>query len=398
LSPTYAARWVLFAGFVVLLFNAGGRFAMSLTLVPMSVDLGWSRTTLSTTVTIFMAVSALSLPFAGRLVDRFGASPVLAVGIVLSGTSLALMSYIEAPLQAYLLYGIFFAIGSAMTSITSIGVMLNRWYPHRAGMANSIAISGMGVGQLLIVSALASQLALIGWRGSYALLGIAMVVVVLPLLLLCGRWSPPAPAPEQDSVAHDRARPQTLRMVVATRSFWALAGMYIICGFQDFLVATHIVAFALDSGVPTLVAGNVLAFMGLCGLIGVLGSGVLNDKFGANVPTALCFVIRIGLFACILFSQAPSVIIGAALAYGFTFWITAPLTVIYARVIGSVALLGTLTGLITMLHHVAGGLGALVGARVFDTTGTYHLAMVTMLVTSVIALALTPWFPATSKR
>ena len=31
--------------------------------------------------------------------------------------------------------------------------------------------------------------------------------------------------------------------------------------------------------------------------------------------------------------------------------------------------LGALTGLITMVHHVCGGIGAYVGARVFDASG-----------------------------
>ena len=46
-------------------------------------------------------------------------------------------------------------------------VLLSRWYPHRMGMANGIAISCMGVGQLLVISVLAVQLTSLGWRGSF---------------------------------------------------------------------------------------------------------------------------------------------------------------------------------------------------------------------------------------
>ena len=109
-----------------------------------------------------------------------------------------------------------------------------------------------------------------------------------------------------------------------------LIGMYIICGFQDFFVATHVVAFAQDRGVGDFFAGNILAFMGLAALMGVLLSGVLADRYGAVRPTILCFVLRIALFAYISIMQDPISIAAAALVYGFTFTITAPLTVVFA--------------------------------------------------------------------
>ena len=83
----------------------------------------------------------------------------------------------------------------------------------------------------------------------------------------------------------------SLRSVLARPSFWAVAVVYAICGFQDFFVATHIVAFALDEGVRPLLAGNMLAFMGLAGLVGVLVAGGLNDRFGPRFPAAASFVI-----------------------------------------------------------------------------------------------------------
>tara|TARA_A100001037_G_C15114723_1_gene620832 strand:+ start:542 stop:1735 length:1194 start_codon:yes stop_codon:yes gene_type:complete len=385
---------LLTMGFVVLLFNSGARFALSLMLHPMAADLGWSRTTLSSVVTVFMVLSALLLPAVGQLADRFGPRLVLAAGIVVSGVSLGLMGLINAPWQAVALYGLLFSFGSAATSITPIGVMLTRSYPEKAGMANSIAISGMGVGQLVIVSLLAAQLASLGWRGAYAMLGIAMIVCVLPLVVSVGRrmeQSEVVAAPESDVAASSGS----IWDVVRGGRFWLLAVMYAICGFQDFLVATHVVAFALDEGVSPLLAGNMLAFMGLAGLAGVLLSGALNDRFGARVPTGLCFAIRVVVFAAILQLKDPPVIVAVALGYGFTFWITAPLTVVYSRALTGLAMLGTLTGLITMIHHAAGGLGALVGARIFDVTGNYDLAMTIMLVTSLVALVLTPGLPRT---
>jgi MFS family permease len=389
------ARTVLLMAFLVLLFNSGARFAMGLMLHPMSMDLGWSRTTLSSTVTVYLILSASALPFAGQLVDRFGARYVITAGVLVSGTAITLMGFIEAPIHALLLYGVVFAIGSAAISITPIGVILTRWYPNRVGMANSIAISGMGVGQLLIISVLTSQLVSMGWRGSFIILGAATVLLVLPIVLVAGRSQPPDELNDRDessghsNVPGNKGSYSSLPQALRSTKLWILLLVYAICGFQDFLVATHVVAFALDEGISAMIAGNMLAFMGLAGLAGVLITGLLNDRYGPVLPTALCFVIRIAIFCAILFSQTPAVIVGAALLYGTTFWITAPLTVVFARRLCNFALLGTLSGLITMVHHFAGGLGAFSGGWVFETSGTYEPAFQALLVMSVVALLLT---------
>ena len=375
-----AARFVLATCFLVLLFNGGARFAIGLLLPPMEEELAWTRSELSLNVTVFMVLSASVLLFVGVLVDRVGAGTVLGVGVLLCALGLGSMSLVEHPWQALLLYGVVFALGSAGTSVTPVGVLLSRWYPHRLGMANSIAISGMGLGQLLVISALAAQLAHIGWRGSYLALGAATLVCILPVVLIARRTASPAPDTGKEVA--------TLREALASRRLWVLLVIYAICGFQDFLIATHVVAFAVDEGVGTLLAGNVLAFMGLAGLGGVLLTGLLNDRYGPVVPTIICFVLRTALFALLLMSRDPAVIVGTALLFGVTFWITAPLTVVFGREIAAMSLLGTVTGLITMVHHSAGGLGALVGGAIFDAYGAYDGAFVLMLVLSAIALAL----------
>ncbi len=388
------ARLVLLMTFVVLMFNSGGRFLLGLTLHPMTLDLGWSRTTLSSAVTVFMLVSALALPFVGRLVDNVGAYSVLAIGVIVSGVAVAFMGLVETRQQVWVLYGVIFALGSAATSVTPVGVLVTQWFPRRAGLANSVAIAGMGVGQLLIISALAAQLGNLGWRGSYALVGVATVVFALPLVWLVSRVSPSGNAAQASTQTPrqptDEKRFTTIGQALKSVRFCLVLVVYVICGFQDFFIATHIVAFALDEGVAGVLAGHMLALMGLAGLLGVLLSGILNDRFGPVLPTLVNFIIRVVLFSLLFVSREGWAIVTAALLYGATFWMTAPLAVVFARVFCAFTLLGALSGLITMSHHIAGGLGALFGARVFDLYGSYHTAMLIMLGLSVLGLTLTP--------
>src|SRR5205823_9859007 len=98
----------------------------------------------------------------------------------------------------------------------------------------------------------------------------------------------------------------TLRSAAGSRRFWLLLAVYAICGFDDFFVTTHVVAFAQDRGVEALLAGNLLALMGLTALVGVLAAGAWSDRAGPVWPTAAAFAARVAVFALISLDQSPA--------------------------------------------------------------------------------------------
>ena len=382
---------ILAAGFAVLFFSGGSRFAFGLMLRPMSEDLAVSRATLSLAVAAFMVVSAAAMPFVGRLVDRWSLRGTIAVAAVVGAAGLALMGQAQAPWQVFPVYGIVYALGNAGTSIAPVVVMVSGWFVNRRGIATSAAVAGNAIGQLVIVAALASALAAVGWRNAYTILAAANAVVLLPLALLVIRPAPPAVAAAAPSDAGGESTPPplTLRQALASRQYLLLAAIYAVCGFQDFLVVTHIVAFAQDQGLGDVLAGNLLAWMGVMGLLGILAAGVMADAFGAARPTAMCFLLRIAAFVLILSLQSAPAILAFGLLYGFTFLITAPLTVVFLGNIYGPHRLGTLTGTISMIHQIAGGLGALTGGWIYDLSGSYNAAFALMLALSLVATGLT---------
>ena len=375
---------VLAAGFCVLFIGGGARFAIGLTLKSVVEELGWGRSELGIAVALFQIVSAVCLYVAGRLSDRMSPRRVLGGGLAIAGVGIGLMSVMAAPWQALILFGVVFAVGNGIASIIPVSVMVTRAFPRRTGLANAVVSSGMSVGQLVVISALAVVLVAIGWRSVFLWVGIGHLVLV-PLVVLA------IPAAGGSHDAHATAPPVGLgaRQAASTRQFWLLLGVYALCGLDDFFVSTHVVAFAQDRGLDPFVAGNLLALMGLTALVGVVGSGAWSDRFGPVWPTAASFVARLAVFVMILFDQSFVSVAIFALVFGGTFLVTAPLTVIFVAQTFGTKSLGALTGLIIMVHHVFGGIGAYLGAAVFDHLGDYDLAFAVMIVSNVLALALT---------
>ena len=89
-------------------------------------------------------------------------------------------------------------------------------------------------------------------------------------------------------------------------------------------------------------------------------------------------------FARSLISKDVAAVTVFALAFGLTFWITAPLTVVFVRDAFGEKQLGALSGLITMIHHTCGGLGAYAGAVVFDAEASYDTSLAVMAVSAVV--------------
>ncbi len=378
---------ILGAAFLVLFINGGARYAIGLTLKPMVDDLGWARGDLGDAIAIFQVCTAIAMYLSGRAIDTLSPRAVLCGGLALCGLATMSLSLVTAPWQVLGLFGLGYAVGNGVSGVVPVAVMVSRAYPGGAGAASGVSISGMSVGQFFIIGGLAYALTVIGWRGVFIWAGLAHFLPLPYLWLTIPGDRPKRPA----GVAKPSGA--ALTQAARTRTFWLLLGIYAVCGFDDFFVTTHVVAFALDSGIDPWMSGNLLALMGVTGLIGVVVSGYWGDRSGPAPATIAAFAARTAAFALVYYDQSPLTVSIFAMVFGLTFLVTAPLTVLFARNAFGLAHVGAIAGMITMVHHIFGGLGAWLGAWIFDHTGHYDAAFAIACVGSLVALVLTIALP-----
>ena len=375
-------RIIFAAGFLILFVGGGARYAIGLTFKPMVTEFGWDRGELELAVGAYLVVSAFATYLAGYLADRMSPRLLLNTGVFISALGIGLMSLVSQPWHALLFHGAVFAIGSGLASLTPVGVIVTHAFPARTGFVNASVISGTCVGQLVMIAVFTALLVQMGWRPVFVWLGAAHLALI-PLLV----FALPARPHNRTGTVSVRAA-LSVREATRTRQFWMLLVIYAICGLDDFFVATHVVAFAQDRGVNALMAGNLLALMGLTGLIGLIATGLLSDAAGPARTAALSFAARVAVFALIAVDQSILSIAIFALVFGATFLVTAPLVVLFVRDHFGMSQLGALTGLITMVHQIFAGIGAYGGALIFDATGTYDAAFIFLLAASGLALVL----------
>ena len=164
-----------------------------------------------------------------------------------------------------------------------------------------------------------------GWREVFFWLGAINLAVVPVIVLALRREAAGHIQPARD------IRGLAVPEAACTRGFWFLLSVFALCAIQDFFVSVYVVAFALDEGVGAPFPGNLLVFIVMAGLVGVLLAGVWSDKVWPAWPTAACFLLRIVIFGIISMVEDPALIAGFALLFGLAYWVTAPLTVIFVR-------------------------------------------------------------------
>jgi predicted MFS family arabinose efflux permease len=193
--------------------------------------------------------------------------------------------------------------------------------------------------------------------------------------------SPPVVSPEPRSLG--------LREAMRTGSFWLFTVAMFVCGAGDFLLTTHLVPMATDHGVPTSTAVAMLAWFGLLSLGGILLAGPMSDLVGDKVPIAGAFALRVVLFLVVVRYQNTAAFWALSRGVGFTFLVTAPLTTTLMGRMYGFASIGLLSGFITTVHHLGGGLWAYLGGAVYDATGSYNVAMAISAGASAVALVCT---------
>ena len=104
-SKIFYGYWILAACFLLNVISAGcGPISFSFFVTSLEKLHAWSRTEIMTAFTIFFICSAISAPFSGRLVHRYGGRTVVALGAASACIGYILLSQISGLWQYYLGY------------------------------------------------------------------------------------------------------------------------------------------------------------------------------------------------------------------------------------------------------------------------------------------------------
>jgi len=189
--------WWIVAGSVLVGLYVGGIIVYGFTAIfePIVQEFGWSYAAVSFAASFRGAESGLLEPVVGRLVDRWGPRRVVFAGGLFTAAGLFMLSNTTS---IAMFYGSFVLLAAGFSSCgtTVLVSAVANWFRARLAFATGIALSGFGVGGL-ILPVMVALISRYGWRETFLVLALGALVLVLPLSLLAvppqtgGLWRGP---------------------------------------------------------------------------------------------------------------------------------------------------------------------------------------------------------------
>ena len=356
--------WVIIlCGATAMTLSLGIRASFGLFLGPISVDLAMSREAFAIALAAQNLLWGAVAPFAGAIADKHGPIRVCVLGgLVYTGGLLLASTGASVGVVQLGLTVVGIALGIAGFSVV-LGAVGRAAPPEHRSLALGIASAGGSFGQFAIVPVSQAFVGSFGWSG--ALLGLAAIsFMIVPLAYGLGeRKIVPGMQQTLGEAIHEAS---------SHRGFWLLTAGFFVCGFQVTFVAVHLPAFIADKGLPAWLGAASLSLIGLFNIAGTLLAGWLGGRYRKKYVLALLYLLRSLAFVLFLVapvSEASVLVFGAAL--GFLWLGTVPLTSgLVAQIFGP-AYMSMLYGFVFLSHQVGSFLGAWLGGRVFDLTGSY---------------------------
>ncbi|HMQ34974.1 MAG TPA: MFS transporter [Chloroflexaceae bacterium] len=387
--------WVVVAVTVAtLLISAGIRAAPGVLIVPLELDMGWSRTLIATAVSVGLLLFGFAGPLAGWLVDRMGPRAVMLAGLGLMAFSMVASALMQTAWQMMLFWGAVSGLATGLVGAVMGTAVANRWFYARRGLVLGIFGAATSAGQLIFLPAIVWVVAQIGWRGASYILA-AIAAALLPLVFLAmrdrpadvgqlpyGLTQPPPPAPRPDALG-------VMALALRAPAFWLLAATFFICGAtSNGLVGTHLVPHAVDHGMTQATAAGALALMGMMNFVGTLGSGWLTDRYDPRKLLAVYCGFRGISLLFLPFVTSPVGLALFAILFGLDYIATVPPTsALVADTFGRQNA-GTVFGWVFCAHQIGAALAAWLGGVARDFTGDYGLAFLAAGVLAITATVL----------
>jgi MFS family permease len=320
-NPRIFYGWFVVAGtFAVTFVGFGCAYSFSAFLLPLQHDFAASRGSIALVFSIagffYFALGVIT----GPLADRFGSRLLAVVGMILTGAGLIAASVAQTLLQVYLAYGLGVGLGIGCSYVPAVAAV-QRWFLRRRGFASGLAVSGIGVGTLVVPPLAKFMIDAFDWRETYLILGIFAIVAGAGMAMLIeddpserglGVDGDPPAAAASGSAAPGGA----IRVAITTRRFIGLYAACFICSFGLFVPFVHLVPYALDHGVASSAAVLLVGAIGVGSTAGRFLLGGMADRLGRPLSFLIMFV-GMGLsFVIWLFSVSLWPLAAFALVYG----------------------------------------------------------------------------------
>lgn len=388
-TPRFYYGWIIvaIAGLTMMLiigifFTSGVLFAAIVS------EFGWSRTTAALPFSIGLLTYAATAWLAGRLFDAHGPRWLFPLGALCMGGGLIVTVQATTVWHLCLGWGLLATQGFNLAGFAPHLALVSLWFERRRGTAAGLVLGGASLGALAIVPLTQYLVDLYGWRWTYTALGVAAILILVPLNALLQRHRPQdiglhaEGATADTTLAATHAPPlgtSQLLDTLRTARFWCLFASVCSIGWLSNITSVHQLAHMVDSGFADLLAASVIGLTGLLRAVSSTLWGSLSDRFGREPIYTIGTVLCMAGVACLAALEPPAALgclYGYAIGFGLGYGVHGSVQAAATADLFPARHLGTILGALELGWGVGGFGGTWLGGYWYDHHGGYHGAFV----------------------
>lgn len=361
-------------------------YAFSLFIEPLEKDFGWERTKISGSLS-FMAVGSLMGPLLGRLMDKHGARLIITGSMFLFGLSFILRPLMTELWHWYTLSFLQFVSFSGAAGLPA-GRLIPIWFPKNRGRVMGITTIGNNFGGLIMPIIVGFVLATGNWQAGMVVIAFASFIVLI-LGLAFVHESPHATI-KKDSTDNILSRKEeksvkvqlhgiTVAAAVKMPSFYAMTAAMMLGSFTYTTALPHMGAHLSTEGVVNVeMVKFAISLLATFGMIGKFTFGYLSEIITARRSMMLSLGGQaIALIALVHFPHPTFAWLLVAF-FGLHMGAFGTLVALIVQENFGLKYFGSISGLAQIATVIPYALGPLLAGRVFDVTGSYNLAFLTV--------------------
>jgi OFA family oxalate/formate antiporter-like MFS transporter len=363
---------------------AGVLYAWSILKAPLGAEFGWGASALALNFTLAMGFFCVGGLLGARIAGKAGHRAALMLAGALAAAGFGLTALLRGGIAGlYLTYGVLAGTGIGIAYNVIISTV-SGWFPDKKGLCSGCLMMGFGASALVLGNAANALFrSSVGWRGTFAIVGGAICLVLwLAGLLLKKPAAAKAACDAQDGCTPGQmlGKP-AFWMAFCAISFLAAVGSSVISFAKD---------LALSVQAPEALAVSLVGVLSVCNGLGRILTGALFDALGRRRTMLLANFLTMCAAAVTLLAVTMGSLglcIGGlcltGLSYGACPTITAAFTSSFfgMRHFSSNMAIMTFTVL-------GGSLIATVSNKILEITGGYTAAFGMLLALTAVALAL----------
>lgn len=367
---------------------------VSLYTKPVAEELGIGRTEFNTYYTIMALVSMVACPIAGKLMRKFDIRVYLSVCTILGALSYIGFSFSNNLVTFYLL-AIPMGISLAGAAIIPTSVLITNWFVKKRGLCLGLALSGSGFGGILLSPFNNWIISSYGWRASYLVTGIMILVLILPFTMFVIRFAPAnlgLTAYGEQEVGNANKTKElsgiTQMQAIKSVSFWALCLAIVVSGVVVNSMIVNLSPYLTDIGASAQTAAFILSISSAAVILGKLFIGRLFDVLGTKAVLLMICISNMASFAFLLKGNLliPAILYAVFTGVGATAVTVTP-SYITAALYGEKEY-GAKYGIVSLFSSLGAAICPLVSGMIYNINQSYTLLLYVLIVLSVVAIGL----------